>query len=56
MADINRIMNGYEDAKDATAYGEAIVLDVEQIDGDDYRMVWTQNYAGGYPPVEGRRE
>lgn len=52
MADINRIMNGYKDAKDAADYAEAIVLDEEEIDDDDYRFIWTNNYSGQYPPTK----
>lgn len=49
--DINRIMNGYENAIAAANYEEAIVLDEELIENDDYRMIWTTNYSGDYPPV-----
>lgn len=49
MADINRIMNGYTDAEEASNYAEALVLDDELISGDDYRMVWTNGYEGQYP-------
>lgn len=55
MADINTIINANQNAKDATKYVDAIVLDEEQIEETNYRMVWTENYSGGYPPVNEKR-
>ena len=52
MADINRVMNGYESAKEAYEYEEAIVLDEELIEGTDYMMIWTDSYSGDFPPVK----
>lgn len=50
--DVERIMNGYYSAIDAANYAEALVLDDEQIEGDDYRMIWTNAYQGSYPPAD----
>ena len=52
MADINRVMNAYEEAQEAANYAEAIVLDEELISGEDYRVIFTNNYSGQYPPVK----
>ena len=48
--DINRIMNGYDEAIDAAEYEEALILDDELIEGSDYRMIWSDTYSGSYPP------
>lgn len=55
-ADVNRIMNGYIDAKDAANYAEALVLNDELISGDNYRMKWTTSYNGEYPPAQIKEE
>ena len=51
--DINRIINGYIQARDAANYAEALVVDMYQNgDTDDYSMIWTNAYQGAYPPQE----
>ena len=52
MADINRIMNGYQEAIDAANYAEALVCETESNEGDDYTLVWTEAYSGAYPPKQ----
>ena len=49
MADIDRIIIGYNGAKDAAAYEEALVLDEEQTEGDDYRLIISESYPGAFP-------
>ena len=39
--DIERIINGYYRAIDASAYGESIVCEMRQVSGDNYSMVWS---------------
>lgn len=51
MSAINRIMEGYTGATDAANYEEAIVLDEELIEDEDFRFVWTESYSGGFPPI-----
>lgn len=51
MADLNRIISGYQEAIDAANYAEALVFDTEQNSGDDYTLVWSTSYEGGYPPI-----
>lgn len=50
MDGIERVMEGYENAEDAADYEEALVLDDELIEGTDYRIIWTDEYNGAYPP------
>lgn len=52
MDGIERVMEGYENAKDASEYAEALVLDDELIEGTDYRIIWTNEYDGSYPPTK----
>lgn len=56
MADINRIMNAYEDAQEATAYARALVLNEELISEDDYKLIISNTYSGDFPPVNATRE
>ena len=51
-ANVDRIINGYEEAQQAANYGEALVLDEEEISGDDYRLLLTNAYTGAYPRTE----
>lgn len=53
MSDINRIINGYTEAKDASEYAEALALEMQQTEGEDYQMVWSTSYSGSYPPEKG---
>lgn len=39
--DVLRVINGYYRAKDAANYGESVVCEMQQVSGDNYRMVWT---------------
>lgn len=48
--DIDRIVNGYEQAQAAVAYENALVLDEEEIREGNYRLIWTTAYDGDFPP------
>jgi hypothetical protein len=52
MAAINEIMNAYEDAQEASEYADALVMDEEQIEGTDYRLIISGSYSGNYPPTK----
>ena len=49
-SDVERIINAKYEGIDAANYADAIVLETEQNSGDDYTLVWTTEYSGGYPP------
>lgn len=51
-SEINRVVAGYNIAGDAADYGATVVCDVQQISGDNYRMVWTTEYNGKFEPNE----
>lgn len=40
--EVDRVLAAYENAKAATEYAETIVLEMRQISGTDYKMVWTE--------------
>ena len=42
--EVDRVMAAYDNAKNATDYAESIVLEMQNISGTDYRMVWTNQY------------
>ena len=51
-SDVNRIVTGYIAAQEATEYAGAVTMEMQQISGDDYEMVWTAAYDGEYPPKD----
>lgn len=50
QGDINRVVNGYNLAKESADYADTIVCEMQQISGDNYRMVWSAEYSGGFEP------
>ena len=50
QAEINRGINGYNRAEEAPEYAETIICEMEQVSGDNYRMVWSTEYSGGFEP------
>lgn len=50
QADINRVINGYNMADGAADYADTIVCEMQQVSGDNYRMVWSTEYSGGFKP------
>ena len=49
-ADIERIVNGANRAKDATEYAATLVFRVDHVADDDYKFVWSTEYNGGFKP------
>lgn len=39
--DIEEIVNGYEQAIIASDYADSIVLEMQEIEDSDYRMIWS---------------
>ena len=50
QGDINRVINGYNLADGAADYADTIVCEMQQVSGDNYRMVWSTEYSGGFEP------
>lgn len=44
QAEVDRVMAAYDIAKEAPDYAESIVLEMQQVSGEDYKMVWTNQY------------
>lgn len=44
QAEVDRVLAAYDNANEATEYAESIVLEMQQISGTDYKMVWTNQY------------
>lgn len=48
--DINRIINGYNQAAAAADYADTIVCEMQQVSGENYRMLWSTEYNGPFEP------
>lgn len=44
QAEVDRVLSAYDNAKEAPEYAESIVLEMQQVSGTDYKMVWTNQY------------
>lgn len=44
QAEADRVIAGYENAKEAITYAGTIVAEMHQIEGNDYNMVWNSRY------------
>lgn len=42
--EIDRVLAAYDNAKAAEEYAETIVMEMQQVSGTDYKMVWTNQY------------
>lgn len=50
QAEINRVIDGYNQARESADYAETLVLQTEQISEDEYRMKWSNKYTGDFVP------
>ena len=50
QADINRIIDGYNQAGAAADYADTIVCEMQQVSGDNYMMKWSTEYNGSFEP------
>ena len=41
IEDITRVINGYDAAKSAAEFGETITCEMQQVEDNNYNMVWT---------------
>lgn len=48
--EITRIIGGYNRASDAADYADTIACEMEQVSGDNYKMVWSTEYNGNFKP------
>ena len=50
---INRVVTAYNRAVGAAEYTNTLVVQAEQISGDEYRMNWSNRYDGSFVPDAG---
>ena len=50
QAEINQVINGLNLATGAADYADTIVCEMQNISGENYRMVWSEEYHGGFEP------
>lgn len=48
--DIERVIAAVNRATEAAIYGETIVCEMQQVSGDNYKMVWSTQYDGPFVP------
>ena len=48
--DIVRVMTGYDEAKEGKKYADSLKLEAENISGNNYCLVWSTAYNGGFKP------
>lgn len=48
---LNRILSAYHLAWVAKEYASSLIFETEQVDGDNYNMVWSEEFNGSFPPV-----
>lgn len=48
--DIERIITGYNRAKDGADYAATIVCETQLVADDNYRMIWSTYYGGNFEP------
>lgn len=44
QADVDRVLATYDNAKASTEYADSIVMEMQQVSGTDYKMVWSNQY------------
>jgi hypothetical protein len=44
QAEIDRVLAAYDNAKTAKDYSDSIVIEMQQVSGTDYKLVWTNQY------------
>lgn len=42
--EIDRVLAAYDNAKAAAEYADSIVMEMQQVSGTEYKMVWTNQY------------
>lgn len=42
--EVDRVLAAYDNAKAAVEYADSIVMEMQQISGTDYKMVWTNQH------------
>lgn len=49
-AEIERVINGYNRAEAAAGYAGSIVCEMQLVEGENYKMVWSTEYSGPFEP------
>ena len=50
QGEINRIVSGYNRADGAADYAATIVCEMQQVEGENYEMVWSTYNSGRFEP------
>lgn len=50
QAEINRVVNGFNLVDGAADYADSIVCEMQQISGENHRMIWTTENSGRFEP------
>ena len=48
--DINRVIEASDRASEAADYADTIVCEMQLESGENYRMMWSTEYNGGFEP------
>lgn len=46
QAEVDRVLAAYDNAQQGKDYSETIIMETQQISGDEYRMIWSTLYTG----------
>ena len=49
-AEIERVINGYNRAEAAGGYAGSSVCEMQLVEGENYKMVWSTEYSGPFEP------
>lgn len=52
QAEIERILSGINQADAAMDYVDHQLCEMQEISGDDYKMVWSTKTRGDFPPAQ----
>lgn len=48
--DINRVIEASDRASAAADYADTIVCEMQLVSGENYKMMWSTEYNGGFEP------
>lgn len=48
--EISRVVDGYQRANEASNYADTIVCEMQLVEDENYRMVWSTEYNGPFTP------
>ena len=48
--DIQKVLEAKNDAQEAANYADTLKFKMELVSGENYRMIWSTEYNGGFTP------